>query len=116
MYAPPESAEAIPIGGKVVKKLLLGSTVVLGMMQAAIVSAEVVTMPVGAQAKHKQQVSRPLNGMTRAQVEAKYGTPRTARGPVGEPPISAWEYADYVVYFEYDLVLHTVLKHQRQAQ
>jgi hypothetical protein len=30
---------------------------------------------------------------------------------VGEPPISRWEYTGYTVYFEHDLVLHSVIQH-----
>ena len=29
---------------------------------------------------------------------------------VGEPPISRWVYADFVVFFEYDRVIHAVIK------
>ncbi len=42
-------------------------------------------------------------------VEEKFGAPESIKGPVGEPPISVWEYSGYSVYFEYDLVIHTVL-------
>ena len=73
--------------------------------------AEVIKLPIGKQAAEKQQMSRPLNGMTRAQVNAHFGEPLNATAAVGDPPISSWEYADFFVYFEYDLVIHTVLKH-----
>jgi hypothetical protein len=53
---------------------------------------------------------RPARGMTQASVESKYGEPATRRAPVGDPPIARWEYADFVVYFEYDKVIHTVRK------
>jgi len=32
------------------------------------------------------------------------------KAAVGDPPISRWEYADFTVYFEYDRVVHAVLK------
>jgi hypothetical protein len=54
--------------------------------------------------------SRPLRGTTQSQVEAKYGSPVTKKAAVGDPPISSWEYADFTVYFEYDRVIHAVLK------
>lgn len=54
--------------------------------------------------------SRPASGMTQASVEAKYGTPVSKIAPVGDPPISRWVYSDFIVYFEYDRVIHTVLK------
>ena len=53
---------------------------------------------------------RPKAGMTQNGVEAKYGTPVTKRSAVGDPPITRWEYQDFVVYFEYDKVIHAVLK------
>jgi hypothetical protein len=53
---------------------------------------------------------RPTRGMTQARVEAKYGSPSSVKAPVGEPPISSWEYTDFVVYFEYDRVIHAVVK------
>lgn len=54
--------------------------------------------------------SRPMRGTTQAQVEAKWGTPETKRAAVGDPPISSWEYANFTVYFEYDRVIHAVMK------
>lgn len=53
---------------------------------------------------------RPTRGMTQARVEASYGAPVAKKAPVGEPPISRWEYPNMVVYFEYDRVIHAVLK------
>lgn len=54
--------------------------------------------------------SRPLRGTTQAQVEAKWGSPANKKAPVGDPPITRWEYPDFTVYFEYDRVIHAVLK------
>ena len=52
----------------------------------------------------------PTRGMTQASVESKYGTPASRGAEVGEPPISRWEYQNFVVFFEYDRVIHTVKK------
>ena len=51
----------------------------------------------------------PVNGKTKADTEAKYGTPVKKHAAVGDPPITRWDYDKYNVYFEYDLVLFTVL-------
>ena len=51
----------------------------------------------------------PSNGQTKAQVRQRYGDPVREHAPVGEPPISRWEYEEYTVYFERDLVLDSVL-------
>ena len=53
---------------------------------------------------------RPSRGMTQASVESKYGSPVSTRAAVGEPPITRWEYQDFIVYFEYDKVIHAVMK------
>lgn len=52
--------------------------------------------------------SRPTRGMTQSRVEANFGAPVSKRAPVGEPPISRWEYEGFVVFFEYDKVIHAV--------
>jgi hypothetical protein len=54
--------------------------------------------------------TRPNRGMTKARVEDRFGAPVKKVAAVGDPPISSWEYPDYVVYFEYDRVLHAVEK------
>ena len=48
--------------------------------------------------------------MTQASVESKYGSPASVKAPVGDPPITRWEYANFVVFFEHDKVIHAVLK------
>lgn len=53
---------------------------------------------------------RPSRGMTQASVESKYGSPSSVKAPVGEPPITRWEYSDFVVFFEHDKVIHAVLR------
>ena len=53
---------------------------------------------------------RPTRGMTQTRVEAKYGSPATKLAAVGDPPISRWEYPNMIVYFEYDRVIHAVIK------
>ena len=53
---------------------------------------------------------RPARGMTQARVEARYGAPQRTDDAVGDPPISKWHYEKFVVYFEYDRVVHAVLK------
>ena len=46
--------------------------------------------------------------MTQTRVEANFGAPQNRRAPVGDPPITRWEYAEFVVFFEYDKVIHAV--------
>jgi len=53
---------------------------------------------------------RPTRGMTMQKVQKDWGQPAMRRAPVGEPPITRWEYPEFVVYFEHDRVIHAVLK------
>ncbi|KAA9133186.1 hypothetical protein F3N42_02170 [Marinihelvus fidelis] len=57
-----------------------------------------------------ESMALPINGLSKADVEAKFGTPREKHNAVGNPPITRWDYESYSVYFEYDLVLYTVLR------
>ena len=52
----------------------------------------------------------PSSGTTRDSVEATYGSPNSRKAAVGDPPISSWEYDGFIVYFEYDRVVHAVKK------
>jgi hypothetical protein len=54
------------------------------------------------------QASSPERGMSKAQVEARYGVPTERIAAVGKPPISRWVYPDFIVYFEYSHVIHAV--------
>ncbi|HEX9206600.1 MAG TPA: hypothetical protein VF851_00055 [Steroidobacteraceae bacterium] len=55
------------------------------------------------------QVETPTRGMSKAQVEKKFGEPTQRVAAVGQPPISSWVYPAFTVYFEYDHVIHAVL-------
>jgi hypothetical protein len=57
----------------------------------------------------------PTRGMTAASVESRFGTPQAKVAPVGDPPISRWEYRDFVVFFEYDRVIHAVVKRKQRS-
>jgi len=57
----------------------------------------------------------PVNGMTTADVRARFGEPVKVHAAVGDPPITRWDYGQWSVYFEYDLVLFTVV-HKETAK
>jgi len=65
----------------------------------------------GLQAARPTASERPRRGMSMNRVETAWGTPGTRQGPVGEPPITRWEYPGFVVFFEYDKVIHAVQTH-----
>jgi hypothetical protein len=54
-------------------------------------------------------VATPARGMTMNQVTDKFGAPVTKVPAVGKPPITRWEYPGFVVYFEFDHVIHAVV-------
>ena len=53
--------------------------------------------------------ARPSAGMTADSVESTFGAPEAKVAPVGDPPITRWDYDGWSVYYEYGLVLFTVL-------
>lgn len=53
--------------------------------------------------------SAPARGMSMAQVEARFGAPAERFAAVGQPPITRWVYPGFVVYFEYQTVVHAVV-------
>lgn len=71
--------------------------------------AETIVVPIGQQGMDKANMERPAKGMTTEQVVARFGEPLSWSEAVGTPPISRWVYSDYVVYFESDYVIHTVM-------
>jgi hypothetical protein len=50
----------------------------------------------------------PKRGSNMDRVLADFGEPIRRIEPVGEPPITEWDYGDFRVYFEYNIVLHSV--------
>jgi hypothetical protein len=77
-----------------------------------IVNAETLEMNGMSQ---DSAAARPTSGMTAESVEAKFGTPDARVAPVGDPPISRWEYKDFVVFFEYDRVIHAVVRRGKSS-
>lgn len=79
---------------------------VLLLMAAAVASADVLLID---EVRQVEKMPLPTNGLTKADVESRFGTPEHKRSAVGDPPISRWDYDDYSVYFEFELVLYSVL-------
>ncbi|HQR49089.1 MAG TPA: hypothetical protein PL152_07115 [Steroidobacteraceae bacterium] len=52
--------------------------------------------------------SVPDRGLSMAAVEKRYGAPSDRLAAIGKPPITRWVYPSFVVYFEYNLVIHSV--------
>ena len=85
--------------------LLLGTLALSGAARAATLILE------GIEQAQQTAAQRPARGITMDKVAAKWGTPVAKNAAVGKPPITRWEYGDFVVFFEYDHVIHAVAKH-----
>lgn len=86
------------------------SAFIAGLFTASFALSERIEIPLGQQGQ-KSAYEQPRRGMDKFQVEKRFGTPISKRGPRGTPPIFTWEYPHYTVYFESSHVLHTVKKH-----
>jgi hypothetical protein len=100
---------AVPIWGGL--KMSRLSVLLLLALVAGVAGADTLDMRETNPATSRfDEGGKPSRGMTQARVEARYGTPESRVSPVGEPPISRWEYSNFVVFFEYDKVIHSVTK------
>ncbi|MDX1557322.1 MAG: hypothetical protein R3193_00325 [Marinobacter sp.] len=90
----------------------LAVTATLAFFPMTSAVAEEIRVPIGTQAD-RDQASFPASGTSQSSVRASWGAPLEIQGPVGQPPITEWHYQNFVVYFEGDRVIHTVLKPNR---
>lgn len=56
-----------------------------------------------------QDFDVPQRGITKEQVLQQFGEPENKKAPVGEPPISVWQYPKFSVYFERNWVINSVV-------
>jgi hypothetical protein len=85
-------------------QILLLATV----LASGLAGAEVIAVDSGIAVK-QSDVATPARGMTMDEVSGKFGTPASKVPAVGKPPISRWEYPGFVVYFEHEHVIHSVI-------
>jgi len=83
-------------------------TLLLGFAMTA--SAQNLDMSSGSQSASFDAPGKPTRGMSQASVESSFGAPQSSRQAVGDPPITRWEYPGFVVFFEFDKVIHSVSK------
>ncbi len=50
----------------------------------------------------------PMRGISMDDVLSKFGEPDDRFGPVGDPAITEWVYGSFRVYFENEIVLHSI--------
>lgn len=83
--------------------------IVLAFMLTLVFQTVYADVLIIDEVRQADSMKLPKNGQDKATVEAKFGTPVEKLPAVGDPPISSWKYDTYSVYFEYDLVLFSVL-------
>ena len=91
-------------------KIRAFSLAVIACGLAGFATAESLQMGRSDNASRFEHAGKPSRGMTQARVESDYGQPVAREDAVGDPPITRWEYPDFVVFFEYDRVIHAVTK------
>ncbi len=90
------------------RSLLWSAVLAAGLGLAGAAQADIVALANGIAVKEPDGVA-PSRGMTMTQVASRFGAPVSKVPAVGNPPISRWEYAGFVVYFERDHVIHSVV-------
>jgi|SRR5688500_16148757 hypothetical protein len=95
---------------------MLARTIRMTLIAMALTASPVFaeTLAIDGQVQVKPAgVETPQRGASMSAVEAKFGAPANKTGPVGSgtqtPPITKWFYPNFVVVFENDKVIHTVV-------
>lgn len=94
-------------------RIIRYSLLVLTLGLSPSLLADTLQIPLGQQGI-SQSLPLPERGSSPETVLREFGEPRQRHAPVGQPPISRWDYADFSVYFEYQHVVHAVRHHQRR--
>lgn len=88
-------------------------------LQTLVIAALLALVPVASadvliiEKLEAAKVEKPARGMSMERVQDRFGAPRSVSGPVGQPPITRWDYPDFVVVFEHRFVIHSVEKGER---
>lgn len=89
-------------------RIFISSILTLFLATATLqVNAQVVKTP-GSSAKVVTNTGMPIRGLSKSQVESRFGQPSAKQGPVGNPSIYRWDYNNYSVFFENSIVIHSV--------
>lgn len=75
--------------------------------------AQTLEIPLGEQGD-PQLTQLPQTGESRRSVLERFGLADEEHAPVGQPPITRWDYREFSVYFEYDHVVNSVRHHRSQ--
>lgn len=92
------------------------SVLLLSLVVTAPVVGRADTLLVdGLDQARPSAAERPTRGMTMERVSAGWGAPVSKDAAVGQPPITRWVYPNFVVFFEYNHVIHAVATHSQTS-
>lgn len=91
-------------------KIVSLSFLLLAVSQPGFADVLSITEPSYSTPNNTSGVIRPNRGMDMAGVERAFGSPADKRAAVGDPPITRWSYPQFDVFFEHQLVIHSVVK------
>lgn len=84
----------------------------LTLLAPTALLADTLTIPPGSQGADLDASNLPHRGQSKRAVLERFGLADEEHKPVGQPPITRWDYRDFSVYFEYDHVINSVRHHQ----
>jgi len=87
-------------------------SLLLGALPLAA-QADTLEIPVGEQGASSTRL--PVRGQLQRSVLDQFGLPDEEHKPVGNPPITRWDYRDFSVYFENTHVVDSVRHHEPRA-
>jgi len=79
---------------------------IAGLAPFGLLTADVLLIE---EVRQAERMDLPENGQSMDDVRARFGDPASKNAAVGDPPITRWDYERFSVYYEYGLVLFTVL-------
>lgn len=99
-------------------RAIFGATLSVSMLVFyGNVSAESLTLSAPGSAQQPAAINDesgnpvlpPTRGQSMKSVLSQFGKPVQEAGPVGDPPITRWGYDQFIVFFEYDKVIRSVV-------
>jgi hypothetical protein len=91
--------------------LLLFFTVLLPVSLPVVHADTLLVDKIGNERSSDSEFRAPDRGQSMELVRRNFGEPDSILSAVGDPPITRWVYERFTVYFEYQLVITSVINH-----
>ena len=91
------------------KHTMLAGAIAVAALLPSIAQTEIQPEDIDPEGIVLTHPDMPALGTTKEAVREQLGAPENRVPPVGDPPISSWIYDEFIVYFEHDRVLHSVI-------